>query len=116
AGSQQAPANAAVTAVAAAWMRRTRWQVVPAFACAAQPTVPDALATLQASGTRRIAVASWFLAPGLLPDKVNRLAAVANSQVLLAAPLGVDDAVAELIADRYDDASGPQRTSIPRPA
>ncbi len=109
AGSQQAPANAAVTAVARRLAQRTAWQVVPAFACAARPAVPGAIATLQASGARRIAVASWFLAPGLLPDKVNRLALAVYPQALLAAPLGADDSVATLIADRYDDASDPQR-------
>jgi len=116
AGSQQAPANTAVTAVAHRLEQRTRWHVVPAFACAARPTVPDALATLQAAGARRIAVASWFLAPGLLPDKVTRLALSAYPQALLATPLGPDDAVAELIASRYDDASGPLHAPIPRPA
>jgi sirohydrochlorin ferrochelatase len=102
AGSQHSPSNAAVAAVAHRLAKRTSWQVVPAFACAAHPTVPDAIATLQASGARRIAVASWFLAPGLLPDKVARLAAVTDTQAVLAAPLGPDDGVASLTADRYD--------------
>ena len=104
AGAQQAPANAAVATVAHRLAQHTAWQVVPAFACAARPTVPDAIATLRASGARRIAVASWFLAPGLLPDKVRRLATVADPQARLAAPLGADDDVATLIADRYDQA------------
>jgi sirohydrochlorin ferrochelatase len=115
AGSQQAPANTAVAAVAHRLEQRTRWHVVPAFACAARPTVPDAIATLQAAGAHRIAVASWFLAPGLLPDKVSRLALSAYPQTLLAAPLGPDDTVAELIASRYHDASGPLHAPIPRP-
>ncbi len=102
AGSQQASSNAAVAAVAASWAGRTRWQVVPAFACAARPTVPDAIATLQAAGAQRIAVASWFLAPGLLPDKVTRLAHEASPDAVLARPLGPDDAVADLIAHRYE--------------
>lgn len=101
AGSRHAPANAAVAAVAAAWTRRTAWQVAPAFACAARPTVPDTCATLQAAGARRIAVAPWFLAPGLLPDTVARLARNACPDAVLAAPLGPDDAVADLIAARY---------------
>ncbi len=105
AGSQQAAANAAVAAVAASWTRQTRWQVVPAFACAARPTVPDALATLQAAGARRVALASWFLAPGLLLDKVARQAASTHSQALLTAPFGADPAVAELIAARYEAAA-----------
>lgn len=99
AGSQRAPSNAAVVAVAQRLAQLTRWQVVPAFACAARPTVSDAIAMLQAQGARRIAVASWFLAPGLLPDKVIRQA---GNTALLAAPLGADTAVAELIVHRYD--------------
>jgi sirohydrochlorin ferrochelatase len=104
AGSRYAAANAAVAAVAHRLAQRTAWQVVPAFACAARPTVPDAIAALQASDARRIAVASWFLAPGLLPDKVARLAAIADPRAVLAAPLGADDGVATLIADRYEQA------------
>ncbi len=114
AGSQHAPANAVVAAVAHRLEQRTRWHVVPAFACAAHPTVPDAIATLQASGARRIAVASWFLAPGLLPDKVTRLALSAYPQALLATPLGADNGLTELIANRYDDAAGPLHAPIPR--
>jgi len=99
AGSQQAPANAAVAAIAAAWSRRTRWQVLPGFACAARPTVPEAIAALQSRGARRIAVASWFLAPGLLPDKVFR---VAPDTALRTAPLGADPAIANLIVHRFE--------------
>jgi len=102
AGTRCVPSNTAVAAVAHRLAQRTSWEVVPAFACAARPTVSDAIATLQASGARCIAVASWFLAPGLLPDKVARLAAVADPQAALAAPLGVHDGVASLVADRYD--------------
>jgi sirohydrochlorin ferrochelatase len=99
AGSQRAQPNTAVVAVAQRLAQHTRWQVAPAFACAARPTVSDAIATLQAHGAHRIAVASWFLAPGLLPDKVVRQA---GDTVRLAAPLGADAAVAELIVHRYD--------------
>lgn len=99
AGSQQTQANAAVAAVAAAWSQRTRWHVLPGFACAARPTVPEAIATLQSRGARRIAVASWFLAPGLLPDKVFR---EAPDTALLTAPLGADPAIAKLIAHRFE--------------
>jgi sirohydrochlorin ferrochelatase len=109
AGSQQDASNAAVAAVAGSWAASTPWRVVPAFACAAGPTVPDAVTALHASGARRIAVASWFLAPGLLPDKVSRLARATDPQALLAAPLAAhdtvaDNTVAELISDRYNNA------------
>ncbi|MFN2478753.1 MAG: sirohydrochlorin chelatase [Pseudonocardiaceae bacterium] len=112
AGSQEAGSNAAVAAVAQRLTQHTRWQVVPAFACAAQPTVPDAIASMRASGAQRIAVASWFLAPGLLPDKVIRLSLSTYRRVLLAAPLGVGYGIAQLIADRYDVATGPGPLSL----
>jgi len=59
--------------------------------------VPAAVAALRARGAQRIAVGSWFLAPGLLPDRVRRAAPGA----LIAAPLGADPAVAQVILARY---------------
>jgi sirohydrochlorin ferrochelatase len=72
--------------------------VVPAFASAAAPDVPAAVAALRAAGARRIAVASWFLAPGRLPDRVTALAGPA---AVVAEPLGADPALAALVVDRY---------------
>lgn len=113
AGSAHGAANAAVADVAARWARRYRWAgVEPAFACAAEPTVPQAVARLRDGGARRVAVASWFLAPGLLPDKVSRQARESGAAVL-AEPLGADDGVADLIADRYEAALP---ASLARPA
>jgi sirohydrochlorin ferrochelatase len=98
AGSSHQPANAAVRAVARRWTRRTLWAgATAAFAAAAEPDVPSAIAALRARGARRIAVGSWFLAPGLLPDRVSRAAPGA----LIAAPLGADPAVAQVILARY---------------
>nr|WP_312877880.1 hypothetical protein [Lentzea indica] len=66
----------------------------------ASPAVPEAIERLRSRGASRIAVASWFLAPGLLPDKVASLAPGA----LVARPLGDDVEVAQLVLDRYDEA------------
>jgi sirohydrochlorin ferrochelatase len=96
AGSSHAPANAAVAAVASSWARRFR--VLPAFASMADPSVPDAVASLRAGGARRIAVASWFIAPGRLPDKV---AALAGPDALTAEPLGPAPELASVVLDRY---------------
>jgi len=99
AGSSHQPANDAVRAVADGWARRTRWAgAVAAFAAAADPDVPAAIASLRAIGARRIAVGSWFLAPGRLPDRVRRAA----SDAVVAEPLGADPAVAGVVLDRYD--------------
>lgn len=101
-GSSRSDANAEVAAVtsrlaATVDCAGTRH----AFATSA-PSVADAVAELRAGGAERIAVASWFLAPGLLPDRVR--AAVAADAVV-AAPLGADPLLARVILDRYDVAA-----------
>jgi sirohydrochlorin ferrochelatase len=104
AGSSHAPANDAVAAVAAAWHRQAPWVgVTPAFAATGpgRPSVADAARRLRATGARRIAVATWFLAPGLLPDRVLAQAAAVGAD-LVAAPLGADTDVAQVVLDRYD--------------
>lgn len=100
AGCSDPQANATVAEVAAGW-------AVPAFAAATSPTVGAALARLVASGARQVAVASWFLAPGLLPERVRAAALAARPGVVVAEPLGADPAVADVVLDRYDAAATP---------
>ncbi|HVK22925.1 MAG TPA: sirohydrochlorin chelatase [Actinokineospora sp.] len=101
-GSSHAPANARVHEVADRWARVMGWSGVrAAFASAAEPDVSATVAALRARGAKRIAVASWFLAPGLLPDRVI---AQAGPAVRVAAPLGATVEVADLILHRYDSA------------
>ncbi len=98
AGSSHAPANAAVADVAASWAGRFPVAGVrAAFASAAGPDVPTAVASLRAAGARRIAVASWFLAPGRLPDRVATLA----GDAVVAEPMGDAPELVSLIVDRY---------------
>ncbi|MFI6028989.1 sirohydrochlorin chelatase [Amycolatopsis magusensis] len=104
-GSSNAAANAAVTGLAERWHQRHGLLVTPAFASATQPDVPAAMAELRAHGARRLAVASWFLAPGLLPDRIARLA---GPEVPMAAPLGTDRRVAELVLTRYAEVRSSQ--------
>lgn len=99
AGSSHPPANAAVTRVARSWTQRFPVAgVQPAFASMADPSVPAAVASLRAHGAKRIAVATWFLAPGRLPDKVARLA---GPDTIVADPLGPAPELASLVVDRY---------------
>jgi sirohydrochlorin ferrochelatase len=103
AGSSHPPANAAVSTVARRWAARHPWAgALAAFAAATGPDVPTAIRQLRARGARRIAVASWFLAPGRLPDRVID---AAGSGALVADPLGADPELAELILDRYEAAA-----------
>lgn len=101
AGSSQEPANAAVRAVAARWAAATGWPTTAAFAAAAHPDVSSAIASLRAAGARRIAIGSWFLAPGLLPDRVAAAALTADPGAVIAAPLGADPDVADVVLARY---------------
>ena len=105
AGSSHAPANRLVHDVAARWHARAHWTGArAAFAAAAEPDVPGAIASLRAEGARRFAIGSWFLAPGLLPDRIIRLAREHTDSPLIAAPMADDRGVAELVLQRYDDA------------
>lgn len=105
AGSSDAQANAVVAGIAKRWCVESGWSgAVSAFAAATKPDVPAAVARLRARGASRIAVASWFLAPGLLPDRIYSAALAEDPSALIAEPLGADPDVAELILHRYDEA------------
>ncbi|WP_432071615.1 sirohydrochlorin chelatase [Streptomyces wuyuanensis] len=73
--------------------------VLPAYASALSPTVPEALRALAARGRHRVAVASYFTAPG-------RFATASRSAApwIAAAPMGAHPALARLVLQRYDEA------------
>ncbi|BCM66756.1 MULTISPECIES: sirohydrochlorin chelatase [Streptomyces] len=71
--------------------------VVPAYASAAAPTVPTALRALAARGRHRVAVASYFTAPGRFATQC-----AAQAPWIASAPLGAHDAMAHLVLRRYD--------------
>ncbi|MGH3620825.1 MAG: sirohydrochlorin chelatase [Sciscionella sp.] len=105
-GSSHPQANDAVAGVAQRWERRYGWAgVSPAFAAAAQPDVAAAVRSLRECGARRIAVASWFLAPGLLPDRIIDGVLAEDPAAVIADPLGTAAEVADVIVDRYSEAA-----------
>ncbi|MET7477814.1 sirohydrochlorin chelatase [Streptomyces sp. NPDC005648] len=71
--------------------------VVPAYATTAAPTVPDAIEALTARGRDRVAVASYFTAPGRFATECAQAA-----PWIASAPLGTHPAMAELLLHRYD--------------
>ncbi|MFJ8075051.1 sirohydrochlorin chelatase [Streptomyces sp. NPDC096176] len=73
--------------------------VVAAYASALAPTVPAAIRALTARGRHRIAVASYFTAPGLFSTR-----SAAAAPWIAAEPLGTHPAVARLLLHRYDEA------------
>lgn len=74
--------------------------VLPGYASAAAPTVPEAVAALRDRGLRRIALASYFTAPGYFSAQC----AQAIGAIPAAAPLGAHPALAQLVLRRYDQA------------
>ncbi|MFF1479610.1 sirohydrochlorin chelatase [Streptomyces sp. NPDC058301] len=73
--------------------------VIPAYASAAAPTVPEALRALAARGRHQVAIASYFTAPGRFATQ-----SAAHARGVAAAPLGAHPAVARLVLHRYDQA------------
>ena len=108
AGSSHQPANDAVTAIAANWSTKAPWRgALPALATTAPESVHSAMASLRRRGARRIAVASWFLSPGVLPDRITSAALATDPKALIADPLGSDPELAQIVLDRYRQALAP---------
>jgi sirohydrochlorin cobaltochelatase len=101
-GSADPDANAEVARTARLlWEWRGGPPVEAAFASATVPTVPDAVDRLRRLGQDRIAVASYFLAPGRLPSAVR----AAAGDLPVTEPLGGSARVAALVLERYAEAA-----------
>jgi sirohydrochlorin ferrochelatase len=91
-GSSDAEANAGVAAVAAGIGASVGF-------ASCRPDIADVVAGLRegAAGERRVAIASYVLAPGTLPDRF----ASAGADVVTA-PLGAEPEIVDVVLDRYD--------------
>lgn len=96
-GSSSEAANIRTRAIARRLTAGTHWDAVTCFATSAQPSVAQAISTLQLRGARRIVVAPWFLAPGLLTDRVIDAAPHAEH----AATIGAHPLLVDVVLDRY---------------
>lgn len=100
-GSSHAVVNARTARVPATLAAGTRWAgAAIAFATRPDPSVPQAVHRLWRRGARRIVMAPWFLAPGLITDRVSVYAR--QNGIPMAAPLGDHPLVAEILLDRYE--------------
>ncbi|WP_137723680.1 sirohydrochlorin chelatase [Prescottella subtropica] len=100
-GSSHAAANRRVNRLTAVLSAGTRWSTSACFATAAQPSVGQAISSLHAQGARRVVIAPWFLAPGLLTDRLGDAALVADPDVVFADPIGAHPNLAAVVFDRY---------------
>jgi sirohydrochlorin ferrochelatase len=100
AGSSDAQANAAIARLARLWGQRHRLPVVAAYTGAATPTPAEAVLQWRLEGRRHVAVGSFFLAPGVLPDRAEQTARRAGA-VAVSRPLGASAEIARLVLLRY---------------
>ena len=100
AGSSDPAAATEVEQQAELLAERLSVPVLAAFATAARPTVPEAVAHLRGQTGGAIAVASYLLAPGHFQDQLAD-----SGADWVTAPLGGHPAVAGLVIDRYRTAA-----------
>ncbi|WP_327141456.1 sirohydrochlorin chelatase [Nocardia sp. NBC_01327] len=76
---------------------------VPTEICFAttEPSLPEAVSALRARGADHILVAPWFLAPGLLTDRLE----AAAPNLVHAPTIGAHPLLTDVILDRYTAAS-----------
>lgn len=103
-GTSDPAANARTARVAPKLLSDTGWAgATTAFATRPERSLAEGLGRLRRQGAGRVVIAPWFLAPGLLPDRVRRFAHGAGIE--MAAPLGSHRLVAETVLDRFDQAA-----------
>jgi sirohydrochlorin ferrochelatase len=109
AGSTDPEATGVIADLARHWSHTRGWRAVrPAFASAAHPRTEDAVRALRAEGVRQIAVAPYVIAPGFLPDRIER-GAFDSGADLLAPVLGSAPELGALLLQRYDEARSARR-------
>lgn len=102
-GSSDAAASTHTAALAPKLAAGTCWAATTtAFATGSGPSLAEAAHRLRRRGARRLVIATWFLAPGRIPDRVCSFARAAD--IPMAEPLGAHRLVAETVLDRFDAA------------
>ncbi|WP_246124577.1 CbiX/SirB N-terminal domain-containing protein [Nocardia bhagyanarayanae] len=104
-GSSSSAANARTADVARQLSAMTGLPTEICFATT-EPTVHEAVSRLRARGADRVLLAPWFLALGLLTDRL----ATAAPDLLHANVIGAHHAMTEIVWDRYDTA---RATTLP---
>ena len=106
-GASDPAVNARTARVAPKLLAHTGWAgATTAFATGPERSLAEGIGRLRRQGARRVVIAPWFLAPGRLPDRVQRFAQAAGIE--MAAPLGAHRLVAETVLDRFDQATAEQ--------
>lgn len=99
-GSSSAAANRTTARLARRLAAQTGYRTEVCFATV-QPSLRQAVQRLRARGAEKLLVSPWFLAPGLLTDRLL----AEDPGLPHAAVLGPDPALAEVVWNRYDAAA-----------
>jgi sirohydrochlorin ferrochelatase len=113
-GSSRADANARTATIAPRLLVGTAWSGVEVCFATTEPTVSQAVSRLRADGAKQIVIAPWFLAPGLLTDRIDAAADEAAPGALRADVIGDHALLVEVVLDRYRAGIG--RATIARAA
>lgn len=112
-GSRREEANRQLVTLCGRLALRTPDHIVePAHMEIAAPGIGDAVEACVARGAEEIVVQPWFLAPGRhTVEDIPRLVAEARARhprvvFRIGEPLGIDDALIELLLARIEDAHG----------
>jgi sirohydrochlorin ferrochelatase len=73
-----------------------------AYATGPAPSIDDGIEELRQLGARHIALAPWFIAPGLITDRITAIAS--SAAIAMAEPLGAHRLVAATVLERFDSA------------
>lgn len=76
------------------------------FAATGAPEISALVAALHRAGHRRVAVASWLLAPGVFQERLH-----ASGAEVVAEPLGVHDRIVDAVLHRYHRAAHRPRST-----
>ncbi|MGW0175609.1 sirohydrochlorin chelatase [Rhodococcus sp. NPDC003322] len=100
-GSSRAEANDRTAAIAPRLLAGTSWSGVRVCFATTDPSLSQAVSLLRADGARRIVVAPWFLAPGLLTDRIDTATDAVAPDALRADVIGDHPLLVEVVLDRY---------------
>lgn len=100
-GSSSETANARTAAIGPRLLAGTGWSGVATCFATAGPALPEAVSRLRSRGAGKIVIAPWFLAPGLLTDRIDATADVHAPDALRADVIGAHPLLAEVALDRY---------------
>lgn len=111
AGTRDPHARAQLRRAAHDLSRRMKTPVALGFIATGRPTVAERVRQLRRRGHRRVAVASWLLAPGLFHDRL-----AASGADVLTRPLCPDTTIARAVVDLYRQAAAPPPYRAETPA